>query len=271
MAKSNRGKKGGYSTGSFRVKEEYKSLRTNIQFLLLNEKNNIIVFTSGNVGEGKSTTAVNTAITMVESGAKVLLIDADLRRPVLHKMMDVNIVPGVTSFLSGKSEINEVIRHSTYPRLDICTSGAIPPNPAELIGSEKMIEFLEEASKRYDYVFIDTPPITVVTDSLALSKHVAGYIFVVRQYIADTDTFRHAVRSFELVDAKILGIVFNDVNTKERSYGYYSSRYGKKYGYGKYGGYYGNGYYGNYYSSDQERLDSIPEVVPAVKTNEDNQ
>lgn len=255
------------SGGGFHTKEAYKSLRTNIQFLLFNGKNNIIAFTSSNIGEGKSTTTINTAITMVESGARVLVIDADLRRPVVHKMMDMNIVPGLTNYLSGKNTIDEVLRPSSYPRLDICTCGALPPNPAELVGSEQMIEFLKTVSKRYDYVFIDTPPVTIVTDSLVLAKHIAGYVFVVRQRIADSDTFRYAIQRFELVDARILGIVFNDVKTDEAGYGYYKKYgyYRKKYGKnGEYSRYYS---YRGYYGSDKETLDSVPNITPAEKPN----
>lgn len=247
-----------YSSGSgFRTKEAYKSLRTNIQFLLINEKSNVIVFTSANVGEGKSTTTVNTAITMAEAGARVLIVDADLRRPVLHKMMNIELTPGLTNLFSGKNSLREVIRPSNYPRLDLCTSGALPPNPAELLGSEQMKKFLEIVSEKYDYVFIDTPPVNAVTDSLVLTKMVAGYIYVIRQGQTDTDSLAHAIQSAEFVDAKILGIVLNDVKSSENG----KVKYGKYSDYARYGSYY------SYYSSNQERLESAPDITPVETPN----
>lgn len=251
MAKHN--KKSLSSGSGFRTKEAYKSLRTNIQFLLVNEKSNVVVFTSANVGEGKSTTTVNTAITMAEAGARILIIDADLRRPVIHKMMKMTLTPGLTNLFSGRCSIKDVIRPSNYPRIDICTGGALPPNPAELLGSEQMSKFLEIVSQKYDYVFIDTPPINAVTDSLVLTKQVAGYIYVIRQGLTDTDSLARAIQSAEFVDAKILGIVLNDVK---------NSISGGKVKYGKYSDKYSYDNYYNYYASNDDRLNSTPEITP---------
>lgn len=218
-------------SSSFRAKESYKMLRTNIRFLMVGEKHPRLVFTSGISGEGKSTTIINTAISLREAGYRVILIDCDLRCPVLHKMANLQIVPGLTNLLSGAASVDEVIRPTRYAGLDMVTSGAIPPNPTELLGSKAMADFLDEISERYDYILFDTPPINVVSDALVLSSLVTGYFFLVRENVTDKKELLKSIEAIRLVNAKLLGIVMNDVKgEKQRRRGKYYS----KYRYGRY-------------------------------------
>lgn len=218
---------------SFRAKESYKMLRTNIRFLTVGEKHPRLVFTSSVSGEGKSTTIINVAVSMREAGYRVLLIDCDLRCPVLHKMANLPIMPGLTNLLCGSATTADIIRPSRYSGLDIVTSGAIPPNPAELLGSKAMADFLAEVEEKYDYILFDTPPATVVSDCLVLSSLVTGYLFVVKENSTEVPDFQKAIDSIELVGGKILGIVLNDVKTtanrKRRNKGYYNYRYNNYY------------------------------------------
>jgi len=217
------------ATSSFFISEAYKAARTNLSFLLTGEAGkNIACFTSPSPGEGKTTTCANIAITFAQTDAKVLMIDADLRKPKLHKIFALSAQPGLTNLLSGFSDYSEVIRKTDYPNLDLLTAGHVPPNPAELLSSPQMKAILEQFSAKYDYIFIDTPPINVVTDVAALSKYATGIILVARQGITTTDTMKKAVESLRFVGANVLGFILNDINKDKYSYNY---RYRYKYRY----------------------------------------
>ena len=237
---------------SFQVKEAYKALRTNIIFSLPMEGCTKIIITSSLASEGKSTNCLNLAITFAEMDAKVLIVDCDLRRPNLARMLDVEPTPGLSNYLVGLNSAKEVVRESVYKNLSFVPAGNIPPNPAELLGSDNMGKFIDEVSKDYDYIFFDTAPINLVTDTAVISKYVNGIVMIVLQNSTDKENIRSAVNQLNFVGAKILGFVLNGVvygnngNYKYKSKRKYY-RYGRK---GKMNGYYKNGYgYGKAYGT----------------------
>jgi capsular exopolysaccharide synthesis family protein len=220
----------------FYVKEAYKTIRTNLMFLLSKAGCKKIIVTSATPKEGKSTTTLNVAITTAQTGAKVLVIDADLRKPTIHRYLGVSIKMGLSNVLGGFTDVQSVIKNTQYDNLDVITAGSLPPNPSELFVSERMGEMLDVLSEHYDYIFIDTPPVTIVTDASILSKVVDGVILVVRQNVTTTVFLDKAVEALEFVQANIMGVIFNDVNTDRDNYKYrYRNSAGKyKYGYNSY-------------------------------------
>lgn len=244
----------------FRVEEAYKSARTNIMFSVIKKGCKTIVVSSSAPNEGKTTTTINLAITFAEANQRVLLIDGDLRKPKIHHYFSVPNSPGLTNYLGSKVSSNNnekvdlfsVIHPTEFENLSILCSGSIPPNPAEILGSEPMEEFLKEISNNFDYIIIDTPPINVVSDALPVIRESDGVVLVVRSNQSTHPEIQRTISSLEFIDAKILGFIVNFVDTgkSKYSYGKYGRyRYGKfKGGYGSYGSY---GSYGNYgaYSS----------------------
>lgn len=209
---------------TFSVTEAYNMLRTNLDFTLSTHEGNAFVISSPLSGDGKSTTAANIAITLAQTKAKVLLIDCDLRRPVQHKMFDVSNNKGLSLVLTGK-KFEDNVHKNIYENLDVLTSGSMPPNPSELLGSNNMKKLLEYTRSIYDYVILDASPINVVTDALVLSKLVAGIMLVVRQNISTYDEINKSIESISFVESDILGVVVNAVEEN-------NSKYGRKYGYG---------------------------------------
>lgn len=215
----------------FQVTEAYKTLRTNLLFALAAGENKSVVISSSSPSEGKSSTCANLAITMSQTGAKVILIDADLRKPTQYQIFKCNNSKGLTTILAGFNDLDDVIKRDVEPKLDIITSGPAPPNPSELLGSERMTHLLNMLNEHYDYIFIDTPPINVVTDAMVLAGRTAGVVLVARQGQTAYDDLTKAVSSVEFSGANILGLVINGVNEKSGRYGKY--KYGKyKYSYG---------------------------------------
>lgn len=230
----------------FYVREAYNAARTNIIYSLGGEKGcKKILITSASPSEGKTTTCLNTAITFAQTEAKVLIIDADLRKPRIHRHLSIERANGLSDYLCGLVSLDKIIKHCEKQNMDCITSGEIPPRPAELLSSTEMGNLLDELSKRYDYIFIDTPPVTVVTEAAAMAKFVSGVILVVRQNSTIHELIKRAKTNLELANANFLGYILNDVdelsfsNGPYNRYGYRSARK-KGYGYG-YGGY-GNGY-----------------------------
>lgn len=197
------------SESHFSVKEAYKTLRTNIRFSLPAGGCHKVGVTSGLPNEGKSITALNIAITFAEAGQRVLLIDADLRRPAMARLLIENGDPGLSNLLAGMCTEEEAIHKERFPNLDIIFSGAIPPNPSELLSSPRMVKLLETLSARYDYIIIDTPPVNVVTDASVLAPILDGVLFVVRQKQSERDSVSRAVNQLSLAGAKLLGFVLN--------------------------------------------------------------
>ncbi|MGN1202562.1 MAG: CpsD/CapB family tyrosine-protein kinase [Eubacterium sp.] len=245
-------------TLKFRIEEAYKTIRANIMFSVMKKGCKMIVVTSSAPNEGKTTTTVNLAVSISQADQKVLLIDGDLRKPKIHNYFTVPNSPGLTNYLSDKisgkrgADLFSVIHPTEYENLCVLCSGSIPPNPAELLGSELMTEFLNDVSKDFDYIIIDTPPVNVVSDSLPLIRESDGVILVVRSNQSTHPELQKALTSLEFIDAKILGFVVNFVESKAGKGGTYSYKY-SKYSYGSYGGYgYGYSYGDNKRGSSYE-------------------
>ena len=210
---------------SFTAKEAYRTLRTNIRFALRGKGCKCFCITSSAQGEGKSITIVNLAISFAEAGHKVLLIDADLRRPAIARLLVEKATPGLSNVLAGHSTEEEVIRSSAYTNLDVIFSGDVPPNPAELLGSERMAEMIEKLAKRYDYILVDTPPVNIVSDTCVIANMLGGVLLLARQEHSRKDNIKRAVSNLRLTGAKILGCVFNGVPRETKGYyGYYNEQ-----------------------------------------------
>jgi len=221
----------------FPITEEYKTLRTNIMFSIPSEGCKIIGMTSAQSMDGKSINCLNLAITVAQTNARVLLIDADLRLPKIARLLDMDAIPGISNVLVGLSSVRESVKASAYPGLDVLLSGDIPPNPSELLGSGTMGKLLGELGKNYDYIFLDMPPVNVVSDAVAMSKYLSGVILVVRAGLSDRENVTKAINQLEFVDATLLGILLNGVQ----------SGAGRKYSkYSKYRKYRKNGQEGQY-------------------------
>ncbi len=212
------------------VVEAYRMLRTSVLLSAAGNPPKTILFTSGQPGEGKTTTAINTAISLSQLGASVLLIDADLRRPTVHRVFKMNPTHGLSTFLSRQVDVEPLIQGLWVPNLSILPCGPIPPNPAELISSERMRELLRYLSEKYDHILIDSPPLTNVTDPVILSTMVDGVILVVQAGRSTRDLVRRARTELSSVGAKIFGVVLNNLDIKREGYDSYLSTYGS-YGY----------------------------------------
>jgi len=216
---------------NFAATEGYKLLRTNIMFSFPDEAHcRVVGITSAVQTEGKSSTVCNTAYAMAESGARVLLLDADLRRPSISSKLGLARAPGLSNLLVAKGNFREMIQTSTLaPNMDVITSGDVPPNPSELLGSNKMASLIEELSHHYDYIIVDLPPVTMVSDAVAMSKMLDGVVMVVRSGVTERRLLREALRQLKLVNVRILGFVYRDADREKTDYGYRYSKRIKKY------------------------------------------
>ena len=238
----------------FNVVESYKAMRTNIGFAISTSDKKALVVSSANPGEGKSTTAANIAITMADEGQNVLLIDADMRKPVQHKIFSVKNDKGLSSVLSKMKNTEDCIQKTDVSNLNVLTSGPIPPNPSELLSSERTAKLLEKMSSEYDVIVIDSPPINVVSDTLNLSQSVAGLLTVVRCGYTAVDDIKELMVKTELAHMDMLGFVLTRV--KRKNNGRYYKRYGKYH-------YYKNYSYG--YGEQPQKIDEKAEKKEAVK------
>lgn len=202
----------------FASAEAYRLLRTNLSFSLPDKASGkVIGITSACPQEGKSTTSVNLSYTLAEAGYKVLLIDADMRRPSVSKMLNQPSSPGLSNLLTDECE--NIIRSGVLvDNLSVLFSGDIPPNPSELISSDKMARSIEAFANEYDYVIIDLPPVIAVSDPLAMSKNIDGMVVVVRHGHTKKSDIMEAMRQLELVGANVLGFVYNDAPINKHSY-----------------------------------------------------
>lgn len=208
------------------VSEAYRTLRTNIQFSSLDKKLKKIVVTSSGPNEGKTTTALNLAVTLAQNGHKIILLDCDMRKPSIHKRLKMSNMTGISDILVGEVLLNKAINKGPVENLDIITSGTRPPNPAELLSSQRMLGFLEELEKEYEYIIIDTPPVLMVTDAQVLSKYADGTLLVVASGEAEKDAVKRAKELLDKVEANIIGVVLNKLDTSRRGYyGYYYQYY----------------------------------------------
>ncbi len=223
----------------FAITEAYNTARTNIMFAASTSNKKIVAVTSSNPSEGKSTTCANIAISFANAGFKTLLVECDLRKPVMAKSFGVKPKKGLSAIRGGFCTVREAICPEVMSNLDIITTGDIPPNPSELLASDSMKIFLKASSDDYDYVFLDTPPVNVVTDSQLMNTEIAGLVFVIREGSTIHPDIQSAIEKIQLANGKALGFV--KTFCKPEKSGRYGKKYASKYGY-KYGYGYGYGY-----------------------------
>jgi len=220
--------------------EAFRSLRTSVLLSHAERPPRTILFTSSSPGEGKTTTSVNTAISLAQMGARVLLVDGDLRKPGLHKVFNIKGQPGLSAYLTRPIELDSVTAPSPIENLAVICSGAIPPNPSELLSSSKMRDAVKRLGEQYDFVIIDSPPVST-PDALILSTLVDGVILVIRCGETPRELVHRAKQSLEDVNAKIFGVVLNRVDVNRDGYYYY--------------------YYYRYYYTDEQPQDQPPSVT----------
>lgn len=203
--------------------EAFRSLRTNVTFVAAERPIQFLAVTSPGPGEGKSTTTVNLAVALAQSTSKVLLVDGDLRRPVVHRTFQLIIEPGLTDILVGKATIRETVRADVAPNLDVLPSGPRPPNPSELLGSNAMQQFIAEVRRDYDYIVMDTPPTLPVTDSTVIGAAADAMIVVLKSGETEEQAAQRTLAQLRRVHTRIAGVVLNGVSPKhEQYYSYYS-------------------------------------------------
>ena len=202
--------------------EAFRVLRTNLQFAGLDQPLKSVLITSASPGEGKSTTAANLAVTCTQSGMNVCLVDADLRRPTLHKSFRVKNWCGLTTALIGEGGLEAALQPGGLDGLTLLTSGPLPPNPAEMLGSGRMVELLAELERRFDLVIVDTPPVLAVTDAAVLASRMDGVLLVVRSGQVPRQQVAQARDALAAVQARLLGVVLGAVKPEKKADYYYS-------------------------------------------------
>lgn len=220
--------------------EAYRHLRTSVQFVQAATGRKSVVISSPMPNEGKTTNTVNLAITFAQAGFKVLLIDADMRKPKIHRYLGLEGAVGLSDVLAGRFEVETVTQRWGDLHLDVLPAGQVPPNPSELLSSQGMERLLEWAEQKYDVVLFDTPPVLPVTDAAILARQTGGMVMVVAIGRSKKSQLGYAISQVEAIDAKVLGVIQNMIPTKgieARAYKYgYGAGYGSGYGYG-YGAY----------------------------------
>ena len=204
--------------------ESYRMLRTNLFYALVDTPPKVIVLTSAGPREGKSATAANLGVTLAQAGKNTLLVDCDLRRPMLHNIFQTRNLEGLVNILIGERKPQEVWLEPT-PGLKLVPAGPLPPNPAELLSSRRLVDFLGQVRRDFDYVLVDTPPVGSVSDSAVLAANVDGVLLVLDAQRTRKGAFRQALRRLEGVGATVLGTVMN---------GHEFPKDGSRYGYGNY-------------------------------------
>lgn len=201
--------------------ESIRELRTNLKYFDIDRKKKIIAITSSQLEEGKSFIAANLSVTLAQSGVRTLLINADLRKPVIHKYFNFTNTSGVTSIITGNSKLSDEIRATDIKNLHFLSSGPIPPNPAELLESELMGKIMEALSEKYEYIIVDTPPVVPVSDLIVLSRRVDSIMVVARSGIVTKSVALQAMEKLEAIKEKVIGVVLNGVVRKGSYYYYY--------------------------------------------------
>ena len=208
------------------IAEAYRVLRTSVLLASTETPPKAILITSGQPGEGKTTTAVNTAISLSQLGSSVLIIDCDLRKPSVHKVLGIDPSIGLSTYLSRRAELDDVIQKLDIPNLSVLPSGRIPPNPAEMISSGRMKEMMSLLAERYDHIVIDSPPLLKVTDPVILSTLVDGVILVVHGGKSTREVVRRTRHELSIAGARIFGVVLNNVEAGQEGYNdYYYEAY----------------------------------------------
>ncbi len=217
---------------NFYTVETYKSIRTNVMFSLpMSDNGKVIPITSSIPDEGKTTTAINLAIVFAQTGERVLLIDCDLRKSRVHRYLGLERKNGLSNVICGYLGLEDAIKKNVRPNLDCITAGEIPPNPAELLDSDEFVKIIAELKKQYDYIFIDTPPIAVVTDAAIVLRQADGVIVVSKENYVTFDVLDVTMDTIKRTNVKILGVIVTGCSDKRTRYSYYN---GGKHFYGKY-------------------------------------
>ncbi|CEO09898.1 CPSC/CAPB subfamily ATPase [[Clostridium] sordellii] len=208
------------------ISEAYRTIRTNVEFSNLDKEIKTIVVTSSQQNEGKSTVIANLAVSFAGmEDKKVLVLEGDLRNPTVHRMFNVSNAHGITEILTGQKSFEECVHTTEVKGLYVITCGKIPPNPSEMLASRRMKTFIESLKDYYDYIFIDAPPIGIITDAGIISTYTDGTMLVVASKEVDIDMVKIAKDRLEKVNANILGIVLNKFEEASGSYGYYNYYY----------------------------------------------
>lgn len=203
------------------VAEQYRAIRTNIEYSSADKVLQTIIVTSANMSEGKSTTVSNLAISFAQQGKRVCIIDADLRKPTMHYIFNLKNTIGLSSVLTRHAHLDESIHQTKVYGLDMITSGPIPPNPSELLGSNTMKELLATLRSSYDVIMIDTPPLLPVTDAKVLGKIVDGLVFVVKSGGTEIEDLKKAKHLLEGMSTKVIGTILNRKKVKKIKEYYY--------------------------------------------------
>ncbi len=209
------------------IAEAFRKVRTNLQFLAVDNPPRVIVVTSSMPSEGKSTTAINIALALAEAEHNVVLVDGDMRRPMLHKYLDLVGPVGFSTVLSGGASLDEALQKTRFPGLTVLTSGTVPPNPSELLGSQSARNLLSELRSQHDYVIVDSTPLLAVTDAAILAAAADGVLIIARFGQTKREQLVHAAENLASVGAPLLGAVFTMMPTRgTSSYSYSYSYYG---------------------------------------------
>ncbi|WP_308201689.1 CpsD/CapB family tyrosine-protein kinase [Priestia aryabhattai] len=203
------------------ITEQYKQLRTNIEFSAVDKQIKSIMVTSPEPGDGKSTTAANLAIVLAQQGKQVVLVDADLRKPSVHHTFQLDNLNGLTSVITKQTALENAICQTYVLNLNILTSGPIPPNPSELLNSRNMESVIEEINRKYDYIIFDTPPALAVTDAKILSNKCDGIVMVIASEKTNKQEAKKAKKMLQNSKAPLLGVVYNKENIKPDNYNYF--------------------------------------------------
>ncbi len=203
------------------ISEQFRTIRTNIQFSAIDTEISTILVTSSSPGEGKSTTISNLAVTFANQDKKVLLIDADLRKPTTHYTFQLENYEGLTSALTKGLSVGKVAQETKVKNLSVVTSGPIPPNPSELLSSSAMKRFIQECKNHFDVVLFDMPPVLAVTDAQIIAKECDGVVLVIRSGVAEKENVKKSKELLDRVGTKILGAVLNGVPQDKNNYHYY--------------------------------------------------
>ena len=202
--------------------EAYRTLRTSLLYSVVDDPPRVVVVTSPGQREGKSTTCANLAVTLSQAEKSVVLLDCDLRKPVIHSVFELRNNRGLVDGLVGSEKVED-LWHSPLENLAVITSGPVPPNPAELLGSERFSALLDDLARRFDYVIVDVPPVQLVSDPAIVAAQADGVILVLDAQSTRKLSVRRSLRSLEAVGAKVLGTVMNNVKpSRSESYGGYT-------------------------------------------------
>ncbi|WP_448904593.1 CpsD/CapB family tyrosine-protein kinase [Eubacterium sp.] len=218
------------ASSTFAVKEAYNSIRTNLLFTQQGEKCPIFVVTSPTANNGKTINSANLAINFAQMGKKTLVIDADMRNPSLHKLFSLSSRNGLSEILAGLTD-NITVTKTDIENLSVLTAGKIPPNPTELLSSPRMDKLLDFVKEHYDCVFIDTPPINIVTDATVFAQKATGYILIVKTDTTNVPELKTTVSTLQCINASILGFILNDANSEKKKYYSYYRKYSRSYSY----------------------------------------